>query len=346
MSSAAIDRVRPGPASPRGNFEGTVKENKLLCTDHYKLVLSLPRFRRSQPGQFVQIECADPKGSELAHEIPPRTFEWGPEGCVGKTGPVAGATDADFIAPLAYLRRPFSIADHRIWPDGYSEIDIIHRVVGKGTLFMAQLEVGQKVSVIGPLGRGFDVPDGLELACMVGGGVGIPPMIYLAKALRRDKFVENAVAFIGAQREDLLPITFNDTENSPIGDPLLNVAEFCEHGYPAVISTDDGSRGMKGFVTQALDRFLEEREVQKGTLTNTVIYCCGPTPMMKATARVAAEYGVPCQVSLEQPMACGMGTCQSCVIKYRPHNAPVGADWKYKLTCTEGPVFDTRDIVW
>jgi dihydroorotate dehydrogenase electron transfer subunit len=171
-------------------------------------------------------------------------------------------------------------------------------------------------------------------------------MIYLAKALRRDKFIENAVAFIGAQRDDLLPITFNDTESSPIGDPLLNVAEFCEHGYPAVISTDDGTRGMKGFVTQALDRFLEERQVQKGTLTNTIIYCCGPTPMMKATAKVAAEYGVPCQVSLEQPMACGMGTCQSCVIKHRPHDAVEGTDWKYKLTCTEGPVFDTRDIVW
>jgi dihydroorotate dehydrogenase electron transfer subunit len=68
--------------------------------------------------------------------------------------------------------------------------------------------------------------------------------------------------------------------------------------------------------------------------------------MMKATAKVAADFAVACQVSLEQPMACGMGTCQSCVIRHRPHAAPEGTDWKYKLTCTDGPVFDTRDILW
>jgi dihydroorotate dehydrogenase electron transfer subunit len=345
MPNPAPDRIRPSQFSPRGTFTGTVKENRRIATDHYLLILAMPKFRRSWPGQFVKIDCCDPLASDMGFEIPPRSFEWGPQGCTGQSGPVACATNPDFIAPLAYLRRPFSLADHRIWPDGYSEIDIIHRVVGKGTLFLAQLKVGQQVSVIGPLGKGFTIPDGLDLACMVGGGVGIPPMLYLAKTLRMEKFIDNAVAFIGAQRDDLLPISFSDLESSPIGDPVNNVVEFGQHGYSSVITTDDGSRGMKGFVTKALDRFLEERQVQKGTLTNTVVYCCGPTPMMKATARVAAEYGVPCQVSLEQPMACGMATCQSCVIKHRPRDTP-DADWKYKLTCTEGPVFDTRDLLW
>jgi dihydroorotate dehydrogenase electron transfer subunit len=158
------------------------------------------------------------------------------------------------------------------------------------------------------------------------------------------------VAFIGAQRHDLLPVTFTPPpdykESSEEGDPVMNVEEFKEFGYPAVITTDDGSMGMKGFVTGALRRFLEERQVQCGKLSNTIVYVCGPTPMMKATAKVAAEFEVPCQVSLEQPMACGMGTCQSCVIRYRPHTAPVTQDWKYKLTCTDGPVFDSRDILW
>jgi dihydroorotate dehydrogenase electron transfer subunit len=346
------DRVQPLPESPRGSHVATVKENKRLCTDHYRLTLSLPKFHPSDAGQFIQLDCRDPKApteaEAEAHDLGPRSFEWPPPAGAPRVVP----TDPDFTAPLAYLRRPFSIADQRTWPDGYTEIDIIHRVVGRGTLLLAQLQKGQGVSLIGPLGVGFHVPAGLELACLVGGGVGIPPMMYLAKRLERQG-CKNAVAFIGAQRHDLLPVTFTPPpeykEPSEDGDPVLNVEEFKEWGFPAVITTDDGSIGMKGYVTQALRRFLEERQVQFGKLTNAIVYCCGPTPMMKATAKVAADFDVPCQVSLEQPMACGMGTCQSCVIRYRPHTAPPspeGNDWKYKLTCTDGPVFDARDILW
>ncbi len=97
------------------------------------------------------------------------------------------------------------------------------------------------------------------------------------------------------------------------------MAELTAYDCPAVITTDDGSVGMKGLVTQALKEYLAGHRQP-----NTVIYCCGPTVMMKAVARVAAEFGVPCQASLEQPMACGMGTCQSCVVQYRPHTAARG----------------------
>ncbi len=346
---APSERIAPGAQSPRGAYAATVKENRRLCTDHFRLVLHLPRFPASVPGQFIQLDCRDPHAAseedQLAHNLGPRSFEWPPASGATRSLP----TDPDFTAPLAYLRRPFSIADHRTWPDGYTELDIIHRVVGRGTLLLAQLQKGQQVSLLGPLGVGFHVPPGLELACLVGGGVGIPPMIYLAKVLERHG-CKNAVAFIGAQRHDLLPITFTTPpeykEPSEDGDPVLNVEEFKEYHYPAVITTDDGSIGMKGFVTQALRRFLDERQVQFGKLTNAIVYCCGPTPMMKATAKVAQEFDIPCQVSLEQPMACGMGTCQSCVIRYRPHTAPESHDWKYKLTCTDGPVFDSRDILW
>ncbi len=367
QQAAADPRVKPTPASPRGRFIATVKENIRLCTDHYRLVLSLPRFPRSIPGQFVEVDCRDPRFAPSAdHDPGPRAFDWPPPASFKGDSPVAlprpCPSDPDFNAPLAYLRRPFSLADHRVWPDGYTELDLIHRVVGRGTLLLAQLLPGQTVSLIGPLGNGFTLPTGIELACLVGGGVGVPPMLYMAKGLQQ-AWVKNVVGFIGAQREDLLPITLlpppSAPEPSKTGDPLMNVAEFKEYGYPAVITTDDGSIGMKGYVTEALRSFLEERQVQQGKLTNTIVYCCGPTPMMKATARVAAAFGVQCQVSLEQPMACGMGTCQSCVIRYRPHTDPKDApsplpqtqpapsdDWKYKLTCTDGPVFDTRDILW
>jgi dihydroorotate dehydrogenase electron transfer subunit len=349
MTSTLNDRIRPQADRPRGTYLATVKENVQLCTDHYRLVLMLKGFPNSAPGQFVQLDCRDPHLplTSDVHDAGPHSFQWPPAPGGGGARPIP--LDPDFHAPLAYLRRPFSIADHRTWPDGYTELDILHRVVGKGTLLLKQLQPGQSVSVLGPLGVGFHGVPGTELACLVAGGVGIPPMIYLAKQLDL-KGYKNAVVFLGAQRHDLLPVTFTPPpegkEPSEEGDPVLNVEEFKEWGFPAVITTDDGSMGMKGYVTQALRRFLDERQVQTGKLTNVVIYCCGPTPMMKATARVAAEFGVPCQVSLEQPMACGMGTCQSCIIKYRPHTAPEGAEWKYRLTCTDGPVFDSRDILW
>ncbi|HEY4328533.1 MAG TPA: dihydroorotate dehydrogenase electron transfer subunit [Phycisphaerae bacterium] len=338
----AGERVRPLAGSPRGAFVATVKENRHLCTDHFRLILSLRGFPRNVPGQFVQLDCRDPHAGEqdkvAAQET--RSFEWPADA----TGERPKPCDVDFAAPVAYLRRPFSIADCRAWPDGYTEIDIIHRVVGRGTTLLARLVEGDRLSLIGPLGVGFTVPAGLELACLVGGGVGIPPLLYMAKmlALKRCRYV---VSFLGSQRGDLLPVALTGPEPSREGDPLFTVRELIEHQTPAVITTDDGSVGMKGYVTQALRRFLGERQGALGPLKNAVVYCCGPTPMMKATGRVAAEFNVPCQVSLEQPMACGMGTCQSCIIKYRPHEAGE-TEWKYKLTCTEGPVFDTRDIVW
>ena len=339
------------PAPPevpktRGTYVATVNENRRVCTDHYLLTLSLYGFPMSNPGQFVQVDCADPHIS-ADHEAP-RCFEW-PRAGAGSSV-VAGVpqtTDPDFNAPLPYLRRPFSIARQRTWPDNYTEVEILYRVTGKGTLQLAQLRPGQKVSLIGPLGKGFTVPAGMEHACLVGGGVGIPPMFYLADRMGRSG-IGNVTAFVGAQRHDLLPLKFtpDGLPSDSEGEPVKNVEEFMEYEYPSVITTDDGSVGMKGYVTDALRRFLQKRLEKNGHLNNVVVYCCGPTPMMKATARVAAAFNVVCQVSLEQPMACGMGTCQSCIIRYRPHTAEAGVEWKYKLTCTDGPVFDARDVVW
>jgi dihydroorotate dehydrogenase electron transfer subunit len=337
------ERIRPVADGPRGSFVATVLANRALCTDHYRLTLLLARFPASVPGQFVQLDCREPAAAE---NEAPRAFDWPPApngassaGGVSGGGVRMALTDPDFGGPTPFLRRPFSIADHRVREDGTVELDIIHRVVGRGTTALARLHPGRQVSLLGPLGVGFGVPADMQLACLVGGGVGIPPMLYLARQLAGHPC--RRVAFLGAQRRDLLPVTLAGATRSAGGEPLLSVAELTRYGCPAIITTDDGSLGMKGLVTQALRPYLAARPN-----TNTVIYCCGPTPMMKAVARVAAEFAVPCQASLEQPMACGMGTCQSCIIRYRPHTAPPETDWMYKLTCTDGPVFDTRDILW
>jgi dihydroorotate dehydrogenase electron transfer subunit len=335
------ERLKPSRESPRGAFVATVKENRALCTAHYRLTLALPHFPPSAPGQFIQLDCRDPHADPDHSPQTPRTFDWPPQ------GPRPTLDDPDFAAPLAYLRRPFSIADCRYLPDGSAELDVIHRVVGRGTQLLAGLHTGERLSLLGPLGNGFPMPQDLQLACLIGGGVGIPPMLYLAKALAARGC--HMVAVLGAQRRDLLPVTLipppHAPETSTAGTPVMNVQELLPHQCPAIITTDDGSLGMKGFVTDALRRFLQARRNGPG-LAGVVAYCCGPTPMMKATARVAADFGVTCCVSLEQPMACGMGTCQSCIIKFRPHTAPAEVDWKYRLTCTDGPVFDSRDILW
>jgi dihydroorotate dehydrogenase electron transfer subunit len=136
---------------------------------------------------------------------------------------------------------------------------------------------------------------------------------------------------------------------SAAGVPVLNAAEFATCGYPTVVTTDDGSLGMRGFVTQALRGFLAKTIAGSRTphadRAGMVVFCCGPTAMMKATAALCAELGVRCQVSLEQPMACGMGTCQSCVVRWRPAGT-ADERWVYKLTCTDGPVFEACEIVW
>jgi dihydroorotate dehydrogenase electron transfer subunit len=313
-------------STKRGIFAARVLRNTRLCTEHYRLTLGLDYFPASQPGQFVQVACR------------PEDEHCGPPG--QRDLPAGGRLcDADLAEPLAFLRRPFSIAGRRDRPDATVEIDIIHRVVGKGTRYLETLAEGAPVDLLGPLGRGFWLPEDMTLGLMVGGGVGVPPMLYLAELLAHEHAA--AVGLVGAQRKDLVALTWPPGCAAPAADgrPVMNAQEFARFGFPTVITTDDGSLGMKGFVTDALRRLVEAQVDRRGV----VVFCCGPTPMMRATARLCADLDVRCLVSLEQPMACGMGTCQSCVVRWQ---GPQMDQWAYRLTCTDGPVFDAREIVW
>ncbi len=323
---------------PRGEFTGVVRANQSLCREHYRLTLEVAGFPPSSPGQFIEIlsSPADP-GDQLAR---PRELQWTAAAPPRFTNPY-------LIAERPYLRRPFSIAQRRgvcgLKNDSAAatQLDIMYRVVGKTTRVLEQLRPGETVSLLGPLGRGFIIPPSLRLALLVAGGVGIPPMLYLAEQLVLRGIP--AVAFAGAQRADLFPLILPPDAPRPLDRPVASrsVLEFARHGIPSIVATDDGSLGMRGFVTVALRAYLErEKEINGGS---TTVFCCGPTPMMKATAAIAATFKLPCQVSLEQPMACGMGTCQSCVIKYQPAGEP---DWGYRLACADGPVFPAADIIW
>ena len=320
---------------PRGQFDATVAGNVPICREHFRLTLRLAAFPPTEPGQFVQVLCRDRADDE------PRCVDWEP-------GRPLALADADLLGRRATLRRPFSLAGRRDVGD-VVELDLIYRTVGVGTDWLAGLATGATVSVIGPLGNRFTPPAGGGPALLVGGGVGIPPMLYLASrwAGRR------AVAFAGAVTRELLPLTVTADAPPPAHagdvDPLFNVAEFAAHGTPAVIATDDGSYGFRGFVTQALERCLDRWFADRAGVRPT-LYTCGPEAMMRRVADIAVGRGLACQVAVERAMACGMGTCQSCVIKVlKPDPAApplAGSPWAYRLACTDGPVFAAADLVW
>ena len=317
-----------------------VLSNRQLCPGHYLLRLGGREFPPTLAGQFVQLQCRTPGVQSGWSEVEVAPGDW-PK----PTG--RELTDAE---PL--LRRPLSLAGRRD-TEFDVELDIIYSVVGKGTAWMARAGEGDEISLLGPLGNAFAISESKPLAALVGGGVGIPPMIYLASAMQTAG--KQAVAFCGARSADMLPGTLAPAQTKGSGlfvlgsgktkspDPFVcaaGISQFAQFGVDSVIATDDGSLGWKGFVSEPLAAWLDAMDAPD---RQAVVYACGPEPMMRAVADICIARDVECQVSLERRMACGMGTCQSCVCKTKS-DAEQG--WSYKLCCTDGPVFDARDIIW
>ena len=311
----------------RGTFLAETLANERLCDEHYLLRLALPAFPPTVPGQFVQVQCRPP-----TPHAPPQAADW-------PADRPPQLTHADLRTPEPLLRRPFSLAGRRDAPGGAVELEIIYRVVGSGTGWLERLGAAAPVSVLGPLGNGFAVREDKPAAVLVGGGVGIPPMIYLGQALSgRGKRVK---AFCGVRSGHLLPLRLTgEAEASELGSPTLCAAEFAAHGIETAIATDDGSLGWKGFAPGAFEQWLAGQDAAAAEL---VVYACGPEPMMRAVGAMCTARGIECQLALERHMGCGMGTCQSCVVKVRTDDEQ---GWRYRLVCTDGPVFDAASIVW
>lgn len=327
----------------RGLFAGRVAVNRSLCREHFLLRVTIEgtfpgAFPGTRPGQFIQIGCRPPEGDQA---LASGEYEWVP----GRMLPVGVG---EFREALAMLRRPFSLAGRGVAADGKTWIEIVYRVVGVGTRWLSTAKIGDAVDLIGPLGNCFELPAGKSLGLLVGGGVGLPPMFYLAESMAKAKW--DGVAFVGAQSRDLLSMTCRAGVTADMaGEPRLSVEEFARHGYPAVVTTDDGSAGLRGLITQGLERYINKLGVSDRR--RAVIYTCGPHRMMHAVAEIAKRAGIDCQACLEQAMACGMGTCQSCVVKIEDAKNPQGTTedgrpWRYKLACTDGPVFAAERVVW
>ncbi|PID41440.1 MAG: oxidoreductase [Proteobacteria bacterium] len=209
------------------------------------------------------------------------------------------------------LRRPFSI--HQTSGNGH--LQIYFRKIGKGTALLAQLKPEEEIDLFGPLGHGFDI-SAVKPACLVGGGLGIAPLLFLAKEICRiKKDVSRDIIVLGGRNRDEL-------------EPL--VRDFEQFGLKIYCTTDNGSYGEKGFVTQ----ILQPEKIPDGAL----LYSCGPEPMLERVHELCENNGWDCQVSVESVMACGMGACLGCNVPAR--------DGRYLHVCIDGPVFNARELLW
>lgn len=302
----------------KAQFYADVVSNIAIGPTFYRLTLSLDKigvsaFRDSMPGQFAEFKVADlglPPSDTIAPEI------------------------ADKSQRQIILSRPFSFADIRK-SDSSTEIDVLYCVLGPGTVRMTTLTVGDRIGMIGPLGNGFTIPSGKATALLIAGGMGAPPLQHLAIYLKQNNPSINTIAFAGAQSTADLPFILEMDKHKK-----THLSEFSKCDVPSYIATDDGSTGYKGFVTEAVRKYIDENNPDP---VSTIIYTCGPEAMLASVAKLADEYAIDCQVSTERMMACGIGLCQSCAVEIHP---PGESETQYKLCCKNGPIFDSRELVF
>ena len=212
------------------------------------------------------------------------------------------------------LRRPFSI--HQVLAD--STVQLLFKIVGRGTDMLARCQVGETLDCLGPLGRGFSWASAGagHRFCLVGGGMGIAPLYFLAKKIQQSTQVpEKHIVLLGGRTRD---------EVAPFED------EFYALGCQVHVATDDGSMGYHGLVPDLLPDLVDD---------SFALFTCGPLPMMHSVARLAERAGCPCQVSLETHMACGLGACLGCALPARNKRG-------YVHVCKEGPVFAAEEVAW
>ena len=268
-------------------FKSMVISNTEVSPGYFKMRLTAPpEMLESRPGQFVMVKVRDA------------------------------------IDPL--LRRPFGIFDLGRMPADYTGgsdlpyLEILYRVVGKGTAMLSVLHHGDHLDILGPLGQGFVQGDPAEEKILVGGGVGLAPLYYLAKQLVSTSRVR---LFIGGRTKE----------------DILSVTEFERLGVETYVATDDGTLGASGLVTEVMERHLVDEK------SGMNLFACGPMPMLRAVADIARRREISCQVSLEAYMACGMGACLGCVVKGRDHEEHQP---DYRCVCKDGPVFNFRELQW
>jgi dihydroorotate dehydrogenase electron transfer subunit len=284
---------------------------------HCRIVLHAPRIARAaRPGQFVHVRAMD----------------------------------------HGTLRRPISI--HRV--PSRSEIELLFKVVGEGTALLTEARPGATLDVLGPTGKGFAVPSDLKTAVLVAGGIGAAPLVFLWEALARRTVP--ALFLLGAADRGAVPLRVGETRDAAPFMPKARAPYLClpslERGGQArlygrsalgaaarkssqspstLVMLEKGKSGYRGLITSALERYLATTDPDR-----LAVFTCGPRAMMAAVARITAEAGVACQVSVEQRMGCGLGACMGCSVPVKTADGR----GEYKRACVDGPVFAAGDLDW
>ena len=327
---------------PDYHFKGIIQKNHQFVKDHFSLRIRTRLAPRPAPGQFLQLMC-DPAPHNQSPKY--RCHTVSDRGWPKLRG-------MELTAKHPFLRRPFSVASYgpptghddiiknRLFGAGWMqtidwvepEFEIIYRrhPGGAGTGALAQRHVGETIDVVGPLGKGFTGVPRPEVAILVGGGIGAPPLLFLAEELSRAG-VETKI-FLGALSKSKIPFQLR-------GAPDHRITRFEGFGLHPVICTDDGSVGYHGLVTGALVEYLEK---ECDPALRTKIYACGPRSMLTALNGIANRYNLPCEVLLEETMACGFGACISCVCAVKE----TGQKARFTRICTEGPAIDSKMVMW
>jgi len=234
------------------------------------------------------------------------------------------------------MRRPLSImrADAA---EGW--IEVLFKVVGEGLRSLGNRSAGESVSIIGPIGRGFKASPERPRALLVGGGVGIPPIIFLAETLHAAGGAYQPLVLMGSE----LPFPFQRRPSAlpapwlapAIDSAMQSLEDLAIPSRLASLSDFDGC--LKGYVTELASRWLDTLSPAERAATE--VFACGPTPMLAAVARLARQHGVPCQVSLEEYMACAVGGCAGCTVPVQDDDGPA-----MRRVCVDGPVFDAARV--
>jgi len=317
--------------------------HRRITSDYYRLRLLCPEIAvLASPGQFIMVRVNDLKDP--------------------------------------FLRRPFGFSrlfpprEKKVRPEDEGAVEICYQVVGRGTSLMTQLREGQRLDVLGPLGKGFWVSEGQQRSILVGGGIGIAPLLAWAERFQKEQKERRKTPSRG--EESMQVFVLIGAKNR---ERILGVRELKRMGLEPQLATEDGSLGLPGLATDLL-----ERELLTQGHKATVVYACGPVPMLARVAQIAEQFDLSCQVLLEAHMACGVGACRGCAVKvkeesiretlpplepdglggksisegengeeeagsFRKSLMPVIAEtpaFRYARACKEGPVFEGREIIW
>lgn len=241
--------------------------------------------------------------------------------------------------PLLPMRRPMSIM--RASPS-QEWIDILYKAHGYGTALLARRQVGETLSVIGPIGVTFKLSDFRAMPLLIGGGVGIPPMIFLAEHIKASP--GPAAPFVIMGSEVPFPFTAQPSRIMVPGLPEGVIAAMPlleDWGIASRLASQQGYQGChEGYVTDLARRWLDTLPPAQRA-RDVEIFACGPTPMLKAVKQVAEDYTLPCQISLEEYMACAVGGCAGCAVRIETATGPA-----MKRVCVDGPVFEAKSVVF